>query len=80
MVVLSCMPPPDKTLIVLSCMPPPYKTLFGVLLYVLYLCVAGLFLRSSPASFKRTLLQCCDGGETLDVFFFGLLNERREFR
>eukprot|EP00752_Nemacystus_decipiens_P018483 g16572.t1 len=32
------------------------------------------------AAFKRTLLQCCDGGDTLDVFFFGLLNERREFR
>ncbi|CAM9797753.1 unnamed protein product [Ectocarpus sp. 8 AP-2014] len=32
------------------------------------------------ASFKRTLLECCDGGDSLDVFFFGLLNERREFR
>ncbi|CAM9209432.1 unnamed protein product [Scytosiphon promiscuus] len=32
------------------------------------------------ASFKKNLLKCCEGGKDLDVFFFGLLNERREFR
>lgn len=31
-------------------------------------------------TFKTALLECYDGGASLDVFFFGLLNERREFR
>lgn len=31
-------------------------------------------------SFKKALLECYDGGKSLDVFYFGLLNERREFR
>ncbi|CAM9597193.1 unnamed protein product [Laminaria digitata] len=44
-------------------------------------CGLGEYLASEAhASFKETLLECCDGGDTLDVFFFGLLNERREFR
>lgn len=35
---------------------------------------------SGQVSFKEALMECCDSGGSLDVFFFGLLNERREFR
>ncbi|CAN0377648.1 unnamed protein product [Pylaiella littoralis] len=44
-------------------------------------CGLGAYLSSEAhACFKEKLLKCCDNGQSLDVFFFGLLNERREFR
>eukprot|EP00904_Undaria_pinnatifida_P000504 jgi/Undpi1/10454/HiC_scaffold_29.g12904.m1 len=44
-------------------------------------CGLGEYLASEAhASFKKSLVECCDDGDSLDVFFFGLLNERREFR